>query len=118
MSSKKITKNDLINFVYAVTGFDRLAVRSICEALLASIKDALKKGSVIELRGFGTFEPRLRKGRPHARNPRTGEAVSVEPHYVVVFRGGKDLKASVRNLKQDNQVASDAAAASSESNGD
>jgi nucleoid DNA-binding protein len=41
-----------------------------------------------------------RKGRV-ARNPRTGEQVQVDEHYVPIFKVSKDLKAIVNeNLKK------------------
>ncbi|HZK20164.1 MAG TPA: HU family DNA-binding protein [Treponemataceae bacterium] len=92
MKSKKVTKYDLVEAVYADTKYEKKVVQSIFESMLAEIKDSLKNGSTIELRGFGTFEPRLRRGRKKARNPKTGEIVSVEPHYVAAFRAGQDLK--------------------------
>ena len=46
----------------------------------------------VELRGFGTFEVKLRKGRKRARNPKTGAIVSVEDHGVASFRPGRELK--------------------------
>ena len=51
------------------------------------------------MRGFGTFELRLRKGREKARNPKTGAPVSVEPHYVAAFRSGQELKNALWELK-------------------
>ena len=57
---------------------------------------------VIELRGFGTFEVRTRKGREKARNPKTGDLVAVDTHGVAVFRPGKELKDLVWNLRQEN----------------
>ena len=65
---------------------------------LKEIKKSLENGSTIELRGFGTFEPRLRKGREKAHNPKTGEILSVAPHYVAAFRAGQDLKKALWNL--------------------
>ena len=56
------------------------------------MKDSFGKGMTAELRGFGTFEVRIRKGKEKARNPKTGEIVSVDKHGVAVFRAGKDLK--------------------------
>ena len=56
-------------------------------------------GSTIELRGFGTFELRLRKERKKARNPKTGDSLSVPPHYIVAFRSGQELKRAVWDLK-------------------
>ena len=57
-----------------------------------------KEGNTIELRGFGTFEPRLRKGRSKARNPKTGALLTVAPHYVAAFRSGQELKKSLWDL--------------------
>lgn len=98
MSSKKITKFDLVELVYLDTEYEKKTVQSVLESLLDSIKDSLKDGATIELRRFGTFEPRLRNGRSRARNPKTGEQFSVAPHYVAAFRSGKDLKNSLREL--------------------
>lgn len=63
------------------------------------MKRALVEGKTVELRGFGTFEIRVRKGRERARNPKTGEIVKVEDHGVAVFRPGKELKDSVWNVR-------------------
>ena len=39
-----------------------------------------------------SFEVRIRKGREKARNPKTGDVVSVDRHGVALFRAGKELK--------------------------
>ena len=98
MSSKKVTKYDLVESVYQNTKCEKRVVQDIVENLLSELKDALKDGATIELRGFGTFEPRLRKGRSRARNPKTGEQLSVAPHYVAAFRSGQELKKALWNL--------------------
>ncbi len=98
MSSKKVTKNDLVDSVYEETKCEKKIVQTVLESLLENIKDSLKQGSTIELRGFGTLEPRLRKGRVRARNPKTGEILSVAPHYVVAFRSGQELKNALWKL--------------------
>ncbi|MFI3257197.1 MAG: HU family DNA-binding protein [Spirochaetales bacterium] len=98
MESKKITKNDLIDAVYLNTDYEKKTVKAIFNALLERMKDSLKDGSAIELRGFGTFEPRLRQGRSCARNPKTGVCSSVEPHHVAVFRPGQELKKALWDL--------------------
>ena len=98
MAQNKITKVDLVEGVYLDTSVEKKVVQEVLDSLLGRIKDSLKSGSVIELRGFGTLELRLRKGREKARNPRTGESVSVEPHSVVDFRAGKELRNAVWGL--------------------
>ena len=93
MSAKKVTKYDLVEAVYKDTNYERKMVQDVADRLLDEIK----------LRGFGTFEPRLRKGRSRARNPKTGEDISaVAPHYVAVFRSGQDLKKNLMSLAVQN----------------
>lgn len=98
MSSKKVTKYDLVESVYQNTQCEKKLVQDVVEQLLDEIKIALKEGNTIELRGFGTFEPRLRKGRSKARNPKTGEQLTVAPHYVAAFRSGQELKKALWEL--------------------
>lgn len=98
MASGKVTKNDLVDAIYFKSNCEKYLVQDIVEKLLKEIKKSLENGSTIELRGFGTFEPRLRKGREKAHNPKTGEILSVAPHYVAAFRAGQDLKKALWNL--------------------
>jgi len=98
MLVKKKTKSDLVDAIYEKTGNDLKDIRAIVDLFLDITKQALEGGQSVELRGFGTFEIRERKGRKKARNPKTGEIVSVEDHAVVAFRAGKDLKNSVWDI--------------------
>ena len=98
MSSRKVTKYDLVEAVYQNTKCEKRVVQDVIENLLVQLKDSLKDGNTIELRGFGTFEPRLRRGRAKARNPKTGEQLSVASHYVAAFRAGQELKKSLWSL--------------------
>ncbi len=107
MSSKKITKYDLVEAVYQdmERTSEKRVVQEIVEKLLEQLKQSMKEGNTIELRGFGTFEPRLRKGRSKARNPKTGEQLSVAPHYVAAFRSGQELKKALWSLPVDGEVS-------------
>ena len=73
------------------------------DLFIEEIKSAIVSCKVIELRGFGTFETRIRKGRQKARNPKTGEILSVSSHGIVVFRPGRDLKKDVWPLKENSE---------------
>ena len=99
---KKVTKFDLVESVYENTSYDKKVVQTVIDSFLEEIKNSLKDSSTIELRGFGTFELRLRKGKESARNPKTGDIVSVVPHYVAAFRSGQELKNSLWNLPVEN----------------
>ncbi len=97
--AKKMTKADLVEEVFRNTNLPKNEIVQITDSLLEEIKNALCNGSSIELRTFGTFELRLRKGRKNARNPRTGDITPTEPHFVAAFRSGSELKQKLWNLK-------------------
>ncbi len=69
-------------------------VASLVDVFFDSLTESLKRNDRIEIRGFGTFSLRKRKAR-QARNPRTGEKVSVGDRFAVYFRAGKSLKERV-----------------------
>jgi integration host factor subunit beta len=98
MPGRKFTKADIVDSMYQKTGMSRKEIRAIIDLFIDEIKDALIKSMVIELRGFGTFEVRLRKGRQRARNPKTGDPVSVTSHGIAAFRPGRELKQDVWNI--------------------
>ncbi|WP_461833928.1 HU family DNA-binding protein [Desulfothermus sp.] len=56
-----------------------------------SIKEALKEGRRVEIRGFGSFKIKEYDGYI-GRNPSTGEQVEVKPKRLPFFRVGKELK--------------------------
>lgn len=95
MPAKKRTKSDLVDAIYEKSGHELKDIRSIVDLFLEELKITLENDQSIELRGFGTLEIRERKGRNKARNPKTGEIVSVKDHGVVAFRAGKELKQTV-----------------------
>ena len=95
----KMTKAEIIENIYEKSGISRKDIHSVIDAFFEEVKDALHEDRVVELRGFGTFEIRTRKGREKARNPKTGEIVPVKTHGVTVFRPGKELKKMAWNLR-------------------
>jgi integration host factor subunit beta len=100
MATNKLTKAEIIENIQQRLGLDRNDVHRVIDEYFEEIKRGLEQDRVIELRGFGTFEVRTRKGREKARNPKTGEIVSVDTHGVAIFRPGKELKEFVWNLRQ------------------
>lgn len=99
MASKKLTKAEIIDSIQAKLDLNRSDIHRIIDEFFEEVKDGLQEDRVIELRGFGTFEVRTRKGRERARNPKTGDLVSVDTHGVAIFRPGKELKDLVWNLR-------------------
>ena len=97
----KLTKADIVDAIYNKVSADRKDIREVVDLFIEEIKSALVSRNVIELRGFGTFEIKIRKGREKARNPKTGEILSVGSHGIASFRAGRDLKRDIWSLKQE-----------------
>lgn len=74
----------------------QLATKEIVQWTFEAIIDTLVEEGRIELRNFGVFEVKQRKPRK-ARNPKTGDPVSVEAKNVVTFQPGKEMEERVRN---------------------
>jgi integration host factor subunit beta len=100
-SSKKITKADIIDAIYEKTEMSRGDIRNTVDLVIDEMKEALIRRQGIELRGFGTFEVKIRKARSQARNPRTGENITIDSHGVVIFRSGRELKQAVWSINDD-----------------
>jgi len=100
---KKFTKADIIDALYEKTKLNRAEIHSAVDLIIDEMKEALIRRQVIELRGFGTFEVKIRKARPKARNPKTGESVNIDSRGTVVFRSGRDLKQAVYKITDNNQ---------------
>jgi len=97
----KITKAEIVDAIYEKINVERKVVREIVDLFIDEVKSALISRKVIELRGFGTFEIKIRKGRERARNPKTGEILSVGSHGIAAFRSGKELRQEVWSLIQE-----------------
>lgn len=66
-------------------------VENVVNVILDEITQTLAEGNRVELRGFGAFSVKNRPPR-NARNPKTGEQVSVEEKWVPFFKTGKELR--------------------------
>ena len=100
MASGKLTKAEIVETIGEKTSFNKKDVHAIIDLIFEEIRQALVRDKIVELRGFGTFEIRTRKGRKKARNPRTGQTIEVNDHGVAVFRPGRELKEGAWNLRK------------------
>ncbi len=95
-----MTKADIVEKVAAGTGLTKLETEAIIEGFLNTVIQSLRDGNGIEIRGFGSYRVKKKNAR-FARNPRTGEKVYVEEHFVPVFKFSKDFKSIVdKGMKQ------------------
>jgi integration host factor subunit beta len=86
-----LTKADLIEEVLRITELPRKESETIVETIFDSIIESLQKGQKIEIRGFGSFRTRDRRGRI-GRNPKTGAKVEVPAKRIPFFKPSKELK--------------------------
>jgi DNA-binding protein HU-beta len=89
-----LTKADIVDVIASATGLTKVETEAVVDGFISTVINSLKEGKNIEIRGFGSFKVKKRRGRM-ARNPRTGEQVRVEEHYVPLFKVSKELKALV-----------------------
>jgi DNA-binding protein HU-beta len=95
-----VTKADIVDIIASGTGLTKVETEAVVDGFIQTVIASLRDGKNIEIRGFGSFKVKKRKGRM-ARNPRTGEQVPVEDHYVPIFKVSKELKSVVNeNLKK------------------
>lgn len=99
MPGKKLTKAEIIEDIHSSVNVSKKNIHEIIDLFFENIKVGLLSDKTIELRGFGTFEIKLRKGRT-ARNPKTGESVSVQNHGVATFRPGRELKQKAWDMRK------------------
>ena len=86
-----MTRSELIEKISAKNPHLQIKdVEKIVEVVLGSIIKSLAKGDRVEFRGFGAFSVRKRLPRA-AKNPRTGEKVSINERSVPHFKTGKQL---------------------------
>ena len=89
-----MTKKDIVLKVASETGLKQLDVKKVVQKSLDVVVASLAAGETVELRNFGIFKVKARKGRT-GRNPRTGEKVPVPPKRVVVFKPGLIMKRDI-----------------------
>ena len=64
--------------------------------ILNDIKQALKRGDRVELRGFGMFSTNIQKARI-SRNPKTGEKVNTPEKKTIHFKMSKEMFKKLNN---------------------
>jgi len=88
-----MNKGDLVKEVAKVVNTKKEAKAAV-DCVFSTITGALKKNDTITLIGFGTFKVAQRNARK-ARNPRTGQEMTIKAKKVPKFVPGKGLKDAV-----------------------
>ncbi|WP_257265820.1 integration host factor subunit beta [Endozoicomonas sp. ONNA2] len=97
-----MTRSELIERIARLQ--PQLSIKDIelaVKAIIEQMSDSLASGERVEIRGFGSFSLHYRAPRV-GRNPKTGEAVSLDGKYVPHFKPGKELRERVnRGLQEE-----------------
>ncbi len=90
-----MTKSGLIEKVAERTlHISKKDTEVVVNTIFDSMTDALRRGERIEIRGFGSFQVKIREARD-GRNPKTGEMVNIPAKRTPFFKVGKELKEMV-----------------------
>ena len=76
--------------------FFKKDLEKFIDIILGEIKQALKRGDRVELRGFGMFSTNIQKPRI-SRNPRTGEKVNTLEKKTIHFKMAKEMFKKLNN---------------------
>lgn len=90
-----MTKSGLIEQVAERTPhISKKDTEVVVNTIFDAMTDALRRGERIEIRGFGSFQVKVREARD-GRNPKTGEMVNIPAKRTPFFKVGKELKEMV-----------------------
>lgn len=90
-----MNKAAIVEAVHGTLGGTKVQAEEVVDVVIDSIVSSLKKGGEVSIAGLGIFSTKTRAAR-QARNPRTGETISVPAMRVPKFRPAKALKDAVK----------------------
>ena len=94
-----IVKSKLLNQLKKwYPNFLKKDLEKVVLIVLNEIKQALKRGDRVELRGFGMFSTNIQKARI-SRNPKTGEKVNTPEKKTIHFKMAKEMFKKLNNDK-------------------
>ena len=92
-----IVKSKLLNQLKkSYPNFLKKDIEQVVSVVLDEIKQALKRGDRVELRGFGIFSTNIQKARI-SRNPKTGEKVNTPEKKTIHFKMAKEMFRKLNN---------------------
>lgn len=90
-----MNKQDLIVAVSETTRLSKKDTEKVIDTFFDEIKNALEKGEVVKISGFGAFEVKSRKERT-GTSPVDGKPITIPATKTVGFKPSKGLKETVK----------------------
>jgi len=97
LDARTLTKAELADLLFERVGLNKREAKDMVETFFEEIRDALERGDVVKLSGFGNFQVRNKPQRP-GRNPKTGEEIPIAARRVVTFHASQKLKSMVEQV--------------------
>jgi integration host factor subunit beta len=92
-----IVKSKLLNQLKkSYPNFLKKDLEKVVSIVLNEVKQTLKHGDRVELRGFGMFSTNIQKARI-SRNPKTGEKVNTPEKKTIHFKMAKEMFKKLNN---------------------
>ena len=91
-----MTKAEVVNKIAHTTGIEKIAIMTIVEEFMNTVKGSLTDGENVYLRGFGSFIVRKRAEKTD-RNISKNTTVIIPAHNIPAFKPAKSFMAEVKN---------------------
>lgn len=99
-----MTKAEIVAQIAKKTGLDKVAVLTVVEQFMGSVKESLAEGEPVYLRGFGSFIIKQRAEKT-ARNISADKLIIIPAHGIPAFKPAKtfvqEVSGEVINTERD-----------------
>jgi nucleoid DNA-binding protein len=92
---RQANKGILADQVAQELNVPRRTAARVLDAVLDAVGDLLQSRGKVAVKGFGTFERRIRKGRAY-KHPLTGESIDVANKETIIFKPSDQLIVETR----------------------
>lgn len=102
-----VTKKDVAKGTAQLLNEKIYTTEKVVDSVFASLREIMANAEDevrIEIREFGVFEVKKTKPKPKARNPRTGEIISVPARKKTHFKAGKMLKEILKKPLPESEI--------------
>jgi DNA-binding protein HU-beta len=93
--ARQANKGILADRIARELNVPRRTAAGVLDAVLDSVRDLLRGRGKVAVKGFGTFERRIRKGRAY-KHPLTGESIAVADKETIMFKPSDQLISDTR----------------------
>lgn len=92
-----MTKAEIVAEIANKTGVEKIAVQSVVETMMETIKTSMTNGENVYLRGFGSFIVKERAEKT-GRNISKNTTIVIPAHKIPAFKPAKSFVNDVKNI--------------------